>query len=82
MKLLNKLLIIIVPTVVFGLTPFDTPKGVQYNLSVFNTKSTNKNTKAMKNKKVKCRYVCDKKVYKEQKITAAISFYKENTSTK
>ena len=36
----------------------------------------------MKNKKIKCRWVCDKKVYKEQKIADAISFYRDSKNYK
>jgi hypothetical protein len=39
---------------------------------------TQENRAAMQNKKIKCRWVCDKKIYKEQKIAEAISFYKES----
>ena len=33
---------------------------------------------SMENKKIKCRLVCDKKIYKEQRIASAISFYKNS----
>jgi len=46
--------------------------------SSFETKVSPENRKAMENKKVKCRWVCDKKIYKEQKIADAISFYKNS----
>ena len=46
--------------------------------SIYNTKACPDNKKAMENKKVKCRWVCDKKVYKAQKIADAISFYKNS----
>jgi hypothetical protein len=45
---------------------------------MFNTKLTKINKEAMANKKIKCRIVCDKKIYKEQKMAEAISFYKKN----
>jgi len=44
----------------------------------FETKLSKENKEAMQNKKVKCRWVCDKKLYKEQKIAEAISFYKNS----
>ena len=44
----------------------------------FEKKMTQDNKKAMENDKIKCRWVCDKKVYKEQKIAEAISFYKNS----
>ena len=46
--------------------------------TAFETKVSRENREAMENKKVKCRWVCDKKLYKEQKIADAISFYKNS----
>ena len=51
-------------------------------LAVFNTKKSNENKMASENEKIKCRYVCDKKVYNEQKIAEAISFYKSSKQYK
>jgi len=76
MSFMKKLLLIIIPITLLAVSPFDSPKDKHFNLSAFNTKTTDENTQAMKNKKVRCRYVCDKKIYKEQKIADAISFYK------
>jgi len=45
---------------------------------IYDTKLTNENKKAMNNPKIKCRWVCDKKLYEEQKIADAISFYKKS----
>lgn len=47
-----------------------------YSQTEFEPKMTIENEKAMQNEKIKCRWVCDKKIYKEQKIAEAISFYK------
>ena len=44
----------------------------------FEKKASKEVLEAMKNEKVKCRWVCDKKLYKEQKIAEAISFYKNS----
>ncbi len=66
-------------------SPFETPKEKSFDLSAFNTKRETVHKKAMKNKKIKCRKVCDKKIYNEQKIADAISFYKKafaNTKSK
>ena len=68
---------ILFPVLLFALSPFDTPKERSFDLSIFNTKKSSENNKAINNKKIKCRYVCDKKIYKEQKIAEAISFYKK-----
>ncbi|MBN2816276.1 MAG: hypothetical protein JXQ67_06295 [Campylobacterales bacterium] len=46
--------------------------------SGFEKKSTKENVEAMENEKIKCRWVCDKKLYREQKIAEAISFYKNS----
>ncbi len=50
--------------------------------STFETKVSRENRAAMENKKIKCRWVCDKKLYKEQKIADAISFYKNSKDYK
>lgn len=46
--------------------------------SVFDTKRSKENDDAIKNTQIKCRWVCDKKIYKEQKISEAIEFYKNS----
>ena len=73
---MRKLIILLVPLYLLALSPFESPKRNSFDLSVFNTKKSIENVKAINNQKVKCRYVCDKKIYKEQKIADAISFYK------
>ena len=45
---------------------------------IYETQLSEANRAAMENKKIKCRWVCDKKLYKEQKIAEAISFYKKS----
>jgi len=47
-----------------------------YAQAEFEKKISKENEAAMNNEKLKCRWVCDKKLYKEQQITEAISFYK------
>ena len=44
--------------------------------TIYATKVSKQNIAAMHNPKIKCRWVCDKKIYKEQKISEAVSFYK------
>ena len=63
--LIMKLLLLIMPFLLFAKTPF-------------NTKVKPENIKAMENEKIKCRWVCDKKIYKDQKIAEAISFYRNS----
>ncbi len=46
--------------------------------TIYATKASKQNVEAMHNPKIKCRWVCDKKIYKEQKIAEAISFYKSS----
>jgi len=43
---------------------------------IYEKKASKENLKAMENRKIKCRLVCDKKLYKEQKIADALSFYR------
>jgi len=52
--------------------------GVLLADGVFDTKLSKENKKVIENEKIKCRWVCDKKIYKEQKIAEAISFYKNS----
>lgn len=46
--------------------------------TIYATKVSRQNIEAMHNPKIKCRWVCDKKIYKEQKISEAVSFYKNS----
>ena len=71
-------MILILPIILFARGPFDTPAPKSFNLSMFNTKISDLNKQVINNPKIRCRYVCDKKVYKEQKIAEAISFYKNS----
>jgi len=45
---------------------------------IYGTKLSKSNKKATKAPKIKCRWVCDKKAYREKKIAEAISFYKNS----
>jgi len=45
---------------------------------IYEKKISQENREAMQNKKIKCRWVCDKKVYKEQRIAEAVSFYRNS----
>jgi hypothetical protein len=45
---------------------------------IYDTKLSKENHDALNNPKIKCRWVCDKKIYTEQKIADAISFYKNS----
>ncbi len=79
MSYLRRFIILLLPLSLFAISPFESPKESSFDLSAFDTKKSIENIEAMNNKKVKCRYVCDKKIYKEQKIADAISFYKRTT---
>lgn len=76
-------------------TVFDTPKNIVQNSSFFNSEKSEKidtsaydaknreeNMEASKNSRIICRYTCDKKVYKEQKIMDAVEFYKKERKFK
>lgn len=73
---MKKICCFILPLFVYAGSPFDVPKPQKFDLSVFDTKSSQINEITSENKKIKCRYVCDKKVYKEKEIGDAVSFYK------
>lgn len=77
-----KLMIILLPVLLFAVSPFESPKPKRFDTSAYETKKSEVNKKASKNKKVTCRYVCDKKVYKEQQIHDAVSFYKSSKNYK
>lgn len=73
------LLLWTLPLILSAISPFESPAINNFDLSVFDTKRTIENNKAIKNEEIICREVCDKKLYKEQKIADAISFYKRKT---
>jgi len=53
-----------------------------FSETIYESKPSKVNHAAMQNKKIKCRIICDKKVYKEQKINDAVSFYKNSKAYK
>lgn len=53
-----------------------------FSETIYESKPSKENYSAMQNKKIKCRTVCDKKIYKEQKISDAVLFYKNNKAHK
>lgn len=71
-----KTTLILLPLSLLAFSPFESAKPNSFDTSVYETKETIENKKASYNKKITCRYVCDKKVYKEQQISSAVSFYK------
>jgi len=71
-----KSLILFTPILLLALSPFDSPEPNFFDTSVYDTKETKETEMASKNEKIKCRYVCDKKLYKEQQISNAVSYYK------
>jgi len=75
---MKKFFIIFLPLLLFGLSPFESPKPNEFELSAYETKEGSENKKASENKKIKCRLVCDKKVYNEQRISEAVEFYKNS----
>lgn len=75
--ILNIVVLIFLPVLLLAVSPFDS-KVNNFNLSAYETTKRTENIKASENEKLKCRWVCDKKVYNEQKISEAIEFYKNN----
>jgi hypothetical protein len=75
---MKKVLFLIFYTVLFAQSPFETKKENHFDLSAYETKARSENIKAANNSKIKCRWVCDKKIYTEQKIAEAVSFYKNS----
>jgi hypothetical protein len=76
---LNKVILIFLPILLLALSPFES-KVNNFNLSAYETKKRVENIEASQNEKLKCRWVCDRKVYNEQKISEAIEFYKKDKS--
>ena len=76
--MIKLLLLLFSLLLLFADSPFESPKPVYFDLSAYETKKDELNIKASKNDKIRCRYVCDKKVYREQKISDAIEFYKKS----
>lgn len=72
---MKKLLFLLLPFLLLAQSPFESPEPQQFDLSMFNT--SNKDTKKEKTIKVVCRFVCDKKLSKTQKIETALSFYRK-----
>lgn len=72
-----KYLLLLLPLLLIARSPFETLNIKDMDLSAYETKKSEQNLQASKNIKVTCRLVCDKKVYKEQKISDAIEFYKK-----
>ncbi|MBU1658178.1 hypothetical protein KKG72_03895 [bacterium] len=79
---MNKIFILILPFVLLAKSPFESSQSQEFDVSAFNFKSNQLNEAASENVQVKCRWVCDKKIYKEQKIAEAIFFYKNSKDYK
>ena len=75
---MKKILFLTLYCVLFAKSPFESPKPHSFDLSIYETKMGIQNKKAANNQKIKCRWVCDKKIYTEQKIAEAVSFYKNS----
>jgi hypothetical protein len=65
------------PILLFAFSPFESPEPNVFDTSVYETKDTKETVLASENKKINCRYICDKKLYKEQQIGNAVLYYKE-----
>lgn len=82
MTFMNKMILLLLPALLFAACPVGTPQEEYMDVLAFDAKSNSLNKQASKNKKIKCRMVCDKKIYKEEKIADAISFYKNSKDYK
>ena len=72
-----KLLLLLFPLLLIAKSPFES-KNSNFHMSAYETKKSELTEMAKNNAKIRCRYVCDKKVYKEQKISDALEFYKNS----
>ena len=72
-----KTMILLIPILTFAFSPFESPKSNSFDTSAYDTKEREENIEASGNARITCRFVCDKKVYKEKKISDAIEFYKK-----
>ena len=79
---MKKILFLIFYSVAFAQSPFETKGAVSFDLSAYETKMSVENKKAANNPRIRCRWVCDKKIYTEQKIAEAVSFYKNSKNYK
>ncbi len=75
---MKKIFFLLLPAFLFSQSPFETPKERLFEFSAFETKQSTQAKEASQNPKVKCRWVCDKKIYKEQKMSEALEFYKNS----
>ncbi|MDA3908434.1 MAG: hypothetical protein PF437_05055 [Sulfurimonas sp.] len=75
---MKRIVFTFMPVLLFAISPFESPKSNIFELSAYETKKSVENVQAANNAKIKCRLVCDKKIYKEQKISDAIEFYKNS----
>lgn len=75
---MKKILFLLFFTILFADSPFESPKSNSFDMSAYETKKSIENEEASQNPRIKCRWVCDKKIYTEQKIVEAISFYKNS----
>ena len=65
------LIYLTLPLFLYAQSPFESVFTAPHKTSMFNTKIDKK----IKDKKIMCRIVCDKKIYREQVIREAIAFY-------
>lgn len=73
--MMKKTLFLLLPILLFARSPFESPEPHQFDLSIFNT--ANKVQTKEKSIKVVCKFICSKKLSKEKKIEAALSFYRK-----
>ena len=69
---------LLLPLLLSAKSPFESKEGKVFDTSVFDSRQSGLNKEASENNRIKCRVVCDKKIYKEQKIAQAVEFYKRS----
>jgi len=69
------LIYLILPLFLNAQSPFDSIITPPHQADIFNSSKNKLYIRVSENEKIRCRYVCDKKLYKEQVIADAITFY-------
>ncbi len=82
MTYMNMIFLLLFAVILFVAAPVGAHEGIYFDLPALEAKANSLNAQASKHEKIKCRVVCDKKIYKERKIEEAILFYKNSKDYK
>lgn len=69
------LIYLTLPLLLNAQSPFESVATAPHMADMFNSTKNKIYIKVSENEKIKCRYVCDKKIYREQVIADAIAYY-------